>query len=459
MPAFHKYLRVTPFDVSTEEGRSAERYRRALLSSLASATAKVANLIVLLVSVPLTLAYLGEARFGLWMLIASLPTVFALLDFGVGNAVVNVAAGSTAVGQSGRRWERATSGLFLLTVVGALVAVAGVLSTHFLSWGSLIKDAHLLNDDEIRDSAAVFFLLLGLSFPLSLIQRLYYATQRGYVASIVSTCASIASLLALPLLARHEASVSILLLSTYGFQVFANVLLISGLLKREMLSPPKSFLTFSQDCKSLLHAGWFFFVLQAGYTIGWGTDTVLVSAILGSADVALLAIVTRVFQLVLMPLALANQPLWPAYAEAASRKDTAWIRKTLKYSLSATLGLSGLLSLLLFVAWDWILSVWLDRAIAVRSEIVLLFAAWTTIQCVANAFSMFLNGVNLLRMQMTVVCLFALVVIPLKVLGLREYGLEALPVSMIAAFLTLVFLPYATVYRSEWGSYVQGPKL
>src|SRR5712692_8838613 len=68
-------IRLEPFDASSAEGMSKERCRRIALTTVTSALAKGVGLATMLISVPLTVNYLGAERFGLWMTISSLIAV------------------------------------------------------------------------------------------------------------------------------------------------------------------------------------------------------------------------------------------------------------------------------------------------------------------------------------------------------------------------------------------------
>ena len=56
--------RLKPFDTQNELGRSMERYRRAALTAVASAAAKGMAVLTALITVPLTVGYLGMERYG-----------------------------------------------------------------------------------------------------------------------------------------------------------------------------------------------------------------------------------------------------------------------------------------------------------------------------------------------------------------------------------------------------------
>src|SRR3984957_323827 len=77
---------------TTLDSRGAERNRRAFLTGGAATLARVVQVGTSLVTVPLTLKYLGNERFGLWMTISSVLAMAAFADFGVGNGVLNTVA-------------------------------------------------------------------------------------------------------------------------------------------------------------------------------------------------------------------------------------------------------------------------------------------------------------------------------------------------------------------------------
>ncbi len=55
----------------TAEERAHQRHRRAAWASVTSVGSKLASVITILVTAPLTIRYLGMERYGMWMTIAS----------------------------------------------------------------------------------------------------------------------------------------------------------------------------------------------------------------------------------------------------------------------------------------------------------------------------------------------------------------------------------------------------
>ena len=72
-------------------------HRRAAVTGITSGISRAVRIGVTLITIPLTLHYLGNERFGLWMTISSVLAMAGFADFGVGNGVLNTV--STAFGK------------------------------------------------------------------------------------------------------------------------------------------------------------------------------------------------------------------------------------------------------------------------------------------------------------------------------------------------------------------------
>src|SRR5574341_1512330 len=86
--ALARIVRLAPFDTTTVEGRSQERYRRLVLTALAQAGSRGLLALTLLAAVPLTLGYLGQERYGLWATISSFLVLLQFADLGIGNGLL-----------------------------------------------------------------------------------------------------------------------------------------------------------------------------------------------------------------------------------------------------------------------------------------------------------------------------------------------------------------------------------
>ena len=116
-----RFLRLAPFDTASEQGRSDERYRLAALSILGSILSRAASVVLMLLSVSLTIPYLGLERFGLWMTIASMAGILTFLDLGVGNALINHLAQRSSKNNLDLLSQTISGGLGFLAIIGFIV--------------------------------------------------------------------------------------------------------------------------------------------------------------------------------------------------------------------------------------------------------------------------------------------------------------------------------------------------
>jgi O-antigen/teichoic acid export membrane protein len=427
-----------------------ERYRTAVLSTLANTFSKALAFLLMMASMAFTLGYLGAERFGVWMTVAALSALLGFLDLGIADSLRNSVSGAAARNDHARLRELVSNGLLLLCAAGTLIGFGLAALAWLAPWPALVKLEDAALYPEVHRSATVFAALFAVGIPLSGVQRVFHGLQQGYLVHAVSVAASCISLLLLFPLARSEAGIPALILATYGLQVLAPLALLPLLARRGLIG--FSTARFRGDASLLLSAGALFFALQVGWMIGWGSDRLIVSALLGAKEVAVLAVAAQLFQLAIQPAAFANGPLWSAYAEAAEQSDQRFIRKTLAYSVSLTFLVAVCCSTLLVLAHRPLLHWWIGPELVIPFGLVLAFAALSIFQSVGNAFAMYLNGTGILRPQLHVVLLFCMLAIPLKLFLTPLAGTAGVVLASVVAYALAVALPYATVYRYTWAT-------
>lgn len=449
----HRYLRFQPFDASTEAGRAAERYRLAAWAILANIASKGAAMAVMVLSVSLTLPYLGAQRFGIWMTVASLAGMLSFLGLGVGNALTNHVARRAAQGEPALLRQAISGGLGFLLIIGMAVGTALWLLATWLPWQILIKvnDPALLA--EARDAARLFALLFGCNLFTTGIQSVFSGLQRTFEVYLASALGSIFSLGVLWFAAQSQAGIPVLLLATLGVQSLAILLLFGLLWRRDQFSFNEIRVAVKQEKSGLIQLGGLFLILQIGTMIGWGADSLIISATLGPAQVAVYSIMQRLFQFVTQPLAIINTPLWGAYADAHAKGDVTFIRRTLKASMLLTLSASVIGALIIFANSEWILHYWTRGKVEVPILLIGAFALWTVLECCGGAFAMFLNGVQVVRQQVVVMIVFCALVLPLKIIGIEEIGLIAIPLVAITVYALTHICFYGFVFYPKIKSF------
>lgn len=437
------WLRLAPFDQSTAEGRSAERHRRIALSAAAAAASKVLGLVAALLSIPLALAYLGPERFGIWSTLSSLVATLQFADLGVGNGLINT------VSDAHGRGDRAAVRRYLssaMLALGSLALVLLLLSPALVlmpPWASLFKLQDALAMQEVDAAVGVFVVCIALAIPLGLVQRLQIGLQRGFVSSLWQCGANVLSLLAIWLATRLELGLPWLVLALLGaplLTALVNGLVFFGTTERDLM--PRRAQVSGAAVRQLLSTGSGFLVLQISAAVVLYSDSIVIAAVLGAAQVAEFALPDKLFSIVTVLLATALGPLWPAYGEAIARGDMAWARRTLVRSMLFAAALATLASGALVLLGPWLIHVWVGGRISVEPALLWMMGAWKVIECTGLALSFFLNGAGLLRLQVISASLMVVAVVVVKPIMVQSHGLVGAPMATAAIYLVLSLVPF-----------------
>jgi O-antigen/teichoic acid export membrane protein len=435
-------IRLHPFDISTAKGRANERHRRVLLSAIASAFAKLISVATALISVPLTLHYLGAERYGLWMTISSLTAFLAFADLGIGNGMLNLIA--AAHGRDDRSAIRGfvSSGFFALGLVSiGLLSLLG-LTYQFVPWSALFNVHDSLAREEVGPAIAVFLTCFALAIPMTIVQRVQMALQRSFLSSLWQCLASTIGLIGVVVAIRHEASLPWLVFAFVGAPLFVSALnsIFFFVFLQPELSPARSVIS-QKVALQLMRTGGLFLVLQIVAAVTYASDNLVISQLLGASAVASYAVPERMFSLITMMLSMVLAPLWPAYGEAIARKDIAWVRAILRRSVSMAVIIAFFASFSLVLIGPWLMQLWVGSVVLPTMTLLVLLAFWKTIEAGGNAISVFLNGAHVVRLQVILATLTAVSALSLKLWLIPILGIPGAVLATILAFLVSTVFP------------------
>jgi O-antigen/teichoic acid export membrane protein len=450
---------MLPFGVGKSQGRDRDRYRRAALTTVCNVFSSGLALFVLIVSVSWTLPYLGQHRFGVWMTISSLAATLSMLDFGIGNGLVNLVAAARANDDDRRIRELITHGVWLLMSVGAMSAICLVVCLQLVNLRGLV-DYHAEGAaNETLLAVTIFLGLTCLNIPLGGVKRAFHGLQRAWEPHIVN---SIGYLISLPLLywgSTHHASIPWLVCCTYGVQVCMALCLVlrlnrQGLFRARLGAEPG---TMWSDSKKLLRMGMLFFALQIGVMCASGFDALIVSKLLGASEVAKLAVAQRLFQFLTVGISMLTVPLWGLYADAKARGDRDFISMTLKFSMWSAGSIAIVTSGLILAASPWLLKRWVGDHLNVPVALLCAVAVLSVFDALGNSFSMFLNGVGELKSQVIIVVAFCIIAISLKLWLVPAFDQVAWVVWSTVIANVVSFYIYLSLFRKRIFAHLSAP--
>lgn len=435
-------LRLTPFATDTAEGRSKERHRRMLFSSLASAVARAISIVAALISVPLTLHYLGAERYGMWLALSSFLALLSFADLGLGNGLLNRIA--AAHGQDDRIAIRGyvSSGFGMLTLIAMCILTIFWIAYPFVPWSGLFNVSDPVARAEAGPAIAVFAVCFALSIPAAIVQKVQVGLQESFVASVWQGLGSVLALVGVIAATWLQLGLPWLVLAFLGGPLVAAVLnsLIFFLRHQADIAPRPAAFSASLAVQTL-RTGLLFLVLQVVAAASYSSDPLIIAHVLGPAAVPQYAVPERMFSLVGMVIALGLAPLWPAYGEAISRGDHAWVRKTVLRSIALAMGVAAIGSTILALAGPTLLHFWVGSAIQATPLLLGGLAVWKIIEAGGGSIAMFLNGAHVVRSQVAMAAFTAVSAVLMKFILLPIFGVAIAPVSMIASYVLFTAIP------------------
>ena len=424
--------------------RAAIRNRRAALTGGTAVMARVVQVGTSLVTVPLTIRYLGNERFGLWMAISSVLAIANFADFGLGNGVLNTVA--AAYGKDDLQGIRraVSSGFAVLTGVAAVLFGVFLALYPFVAWADVFRVNSALAQAEAAPTLLIFAFCFVLNIPLDLVQRAQLGMQQGFRTNLWQLCGSLGGLAGVIAGIRLHAGLPVLVAALAGAPVLAtalNTLQFFAVGRPDLR--PQWHLVSRETIGRITHLGGHFFLLQLVAAISFSADNFIVARNLGAGTVPEYSIPQRMFAVISMVVLMVVTPLWPAYGEAISRGDMAWVRRTLARSLLAVLGFAGLAAATLFFLALRLILWWVGPRIHPPALLLAGLALWTVMDCCGNTLSMFLNGAAIMRAQLIVASLFGVACLAVKIYLTRRFGVAAVPWATLLTYVAVVAIPYA----------------
>lgn len=435
-------IRLKPFDTSTEAGRSNERHRRIALTAVTSAAAKAITIVTSFVTVPLTLNYLGAERYGLWMTISSVIAMMAFADFGIGNGLMNAVAEAYGKNDKDALKQHIANAMVILGLIAIIILLLFFTTYSFVDWGSFFNVKSQLAIHEATPALAVFVVCFALGIPAGIVQRVQMGLQQGFASSIWQAGGSVLGFLLTLLVIYAKGGLPWLVMSLGGAPVI--MLVLNGLFffviqRRDLL--PALLQISKSGMKRILHGGLLFFILQLTVAIAYTSDNLIIAKVLGPSFVSQYSVVSKLFEGLLMVQGLAIMPLWPAYGEAKARGDKRWIKNTLSKSVYMTLLIIVPVTLALVLLNKQIFAYWIGTSHIISFSLVACYGGWFLLKGVGATYSMFFNGMNVLRLQIILAGIFMISSISAKLYFIIHFGLPGLLIGLILTYSCVSLVP------------------
>ncbi len=434
-------VQLKTHDTNTAQGKSNERFRRILLTGGSTVIVKLFSVLINLITVPLTVHYLGAERYGLWMAISSIMALMSFADLGLGNGLLN--AISRANGRNNiKDAQTAVSSTFYM-----LFGIAGVLFIIFIAIYPFINWQDVFNAQTelaVKEAAPTMFVLVVtflLNMPLGIVRRIHDGYQEGFKFQLWLILGSFISLAGLLLCIYLETGLPWLVLAFSSGQLiatFLNGIVLFAKQRKELFPHFRSF-NFTV-AKYLFHEGLIFFFLSFFTLLANSSDDIILAHTLGPASVAGYEIVKKIF-LFSMVTQFVIQPLWPAFGEALESGDYNWARNTLKKALILSILISAIISLPLVLFGKQIIELWVGPDFIPSWSLLIGFYVFVLFANYGGVMSTFLNSSTLIKKQLIIIGLASLCSVFLKIVLSINFGVSGIIWATLIGYSIFYIIP------------------
>lgn len=413
-----------------------ERSVKAKQNIAVSILIKGASVVTSFILVPLTLGYLDDFQYGVWLTLSSIMMWMNYFDIGISCGLRNKLAEAMAQKdyQLGQIYVSTT--VFFLAVITVILFAAYAIVHYWLDWYTILN----VSRGAISDLNALVFIVFALfcvNFVLKFINMVYVANQMPMFSNLFLLLGNIFSLVAIYILKIYTegdlgrvaiafslAPIAVYLLAyPYTFKV-----------KYKELAPRFSAIRVKY-AKELMGLGVQFFIIQMTCLVVFSTSNVLIAQLVGPEQVTPYNIAYKYFNAVTMVYFIVLTPLWSAITDAYVKQDMEWIRHSMR-KMVRVWGIFSGITLLMWIVSPIAYRIWVGDEVEVPFLLSGLIAIYMVVLNWNNLFSFFSNGTGKIRVQLYANVITGLVFIPFAVFLGKTYSTGGVVFAM-----TLVLLP------------------
>lgn len=411
---------------------------------------KPISMVLSYIYVPIVLTYLGTEKYGLWATILNVLSWINMFDIGIGNGLRNKLSVILADDNQDEKLIRkyVSSAYIMLSAIIACVLLVVFLSFGFINWNAIfgVKDSY---EEDLEKVMLVSTFFMCISFVMAICKSIYRALQQNHVSNLMAIFQQVLMLLSVGALTKITTGSLLWVAILYGISniIVEVIFTVRLFLKNRAFIP--SFRYFSKDeAKDTTNLGILFFVVQIAALVLYTTDNLIITHVMGPAEVTSYTTANKLFSMITGVFAIVIAPYWSAITAMKAKKD--W--KRIDYSTKKMTILWGIASfgcLALACVFKPIVSLWLGQELYFQKGLIPLMAIYAIIYMWNAVFSQLGNGLELMKVSVILAIVQGVVNIPLSILFAVKCQMSTVGVllgTVISMGISAVVMPIS-VYR------------
>ena len=401
---------------------------------LYSAILKVIGLTCSLLIVPVTLGYLNDEVYGIWLTMSSILYWFAFFDIGLGNGMRNYLTEAISQGDYNLARSYISTTLILLTGLALLIGCVAAIPLTAVDMNSLFNTTSV-SGTELRKALAIAIIFTLALFVVKNIGYLFVALQKYAINDFLTVFSSVLALLVIYVLTKTTTGNLMYVICAFtGIPVLFYILAAVPIFhKYKKMRPSIHSFDIALGRKIVGKGLGFFFIQITSCLVIYGSSNLFITQYAGPKDVTTYNIAYKFFNLLAIGYTVVISPMWNAYTDAYVKGDMAWIQKTFKRSLNMW-GWTVLVGFIMLASCSLFYRLWIGQTIQIPFALSMSVFFYITMFNLNNCVTYLLNGLNKIRVQIYTSVIFTAIYIVFVTQVWKNIGTIGIVIGMAASY-------------------------
>ena len=384
--------------------------------------------------VPLTLHYLDNEPYGIWMTISSMAFWIFTFDIGLGNGMRNYLTAAISQNDSKAAQKYISTTFLLLTIIAAVIGVVAIPLIMLLDFNQILNTV-ALNNQQLQMVIIMALILTLINFVVKNIGFIYIALQKYAINDLLTVGGSVMALALIYLLTKTtEGNLFYVVFTFMAMPVI--VFMLGGIplfIKYPHLKPSTKYIDINFS-KNVVSKGLGFFIIQiTSCLVIFGGSNLFISHFQGPEAVTTYNIAYKLFNLLIIVYTIIIAPMWNAYTDAYVKEDWTWIRRNFNRALLIW-GLTIFAGIVMLLICNPFYEIWVGPTVTVPLSVSAATFLYVVFFNLNNCVTYLLNGLNTIRVQIyTSVIGTVIYLTAISIYG-RRWGIEGIVLSMAVTY-------------------------
>lgn len=421
-----------------------ERSVKVKKNFIASLGIKGVSIAVTFFLVPITLGYVSDELYGIWLILSSLLMMVQYFDVGFTLGLKNKLAEAIANRNIQRGKELVSTTYMMMVIIFIPLCIILEIFTPYICWSKFFNVSESYNS-AIISALQIMFVCICLQMITNTLVSVLSAYQRTAMASLFPVLGNLISLIVIfflskfttPSLAKLAFAIStmpLIVLTIASFYLYNTIY--------KEIAPSFRFLKFAL-VKDLFSLGAKFFLIQIQFIVLYQATNILISNVSNPIEVANYNVAYRYINISLMVFNILLTPLWPAFTDAYVKRDFPWMRSVYSKLTKVLLMTIGIIILMIIVS-PVVYKLWVGDKMNIPFIMTLSVGLFVIIHTWDSLQVTLINGIGTVKLQTYITLIGLIFNIPLALILGNFIGAIGVVTSM-----TIINIIYASVFTIQ----------